>query len=191
MVVDIHTLFEGGVDYQELGVLVPLDLLWGDEYEVGGEADSAHGDIDVALQPSAVIFAGLDDEKIQVGVRPHVSAGGGAEEDDPVRLGNLDDTRDYLVYDRVVRSAVLSYVFSCGCHGISESWCVLDSTEMSQYGQTCVRRATGRTARQKENGDVAKPSDDLRGPSWEDEGAHRRPIGQTPFPFQFVRLDGY
>ena len=66
MVVDIQTLFEGRVDYQELGVLVLLDLLWGDEYEVGGEADSAHSDIDVALQPSAVVFAGLDDEKIQV-----------------------------------------------------------------------------------------------------------------------------
>ena len=56
MVVDIHTLFEGRVDWQELGVLVPLDLLRCDEYEVGGEADSAYGYIDVALQPSAVIL---------------------------------------------------------------------------------------------------------------------------------------
>ena len=66
MVVDIPALFQGWVDWQELGVLVLLDLLWGDEYEVGGEADSAHSDIDVALQPSAVVFGGLDDEKIQV-----------------------------------------------------------------------------------------------------------------------------
>ena len=145
MVVDIHTLFEGRVDYQELGVLVLLDLLWGDEYEVGGEADSAHGDIDVALQLSAVVFSGLDDEKVQVGVRPHIAPSGGAEEDDPVRLGNLDDAPDNLVNDCVVRSAVLSYVFSCGCHGVSESeWVnglyqdVAASANMCVKGETCI-----------------------------------------------------
>ena len=113
------------MDYQELGVLVLLDLLWCDEYEVGGEADSAHGDIYVALQPSAVIFAGLDDEKVQIRVRAHITTSGGAEQNDPVRLGNLDDAPDNLVNDCVVGSAVLSYVFSCYCHGASElEWVV-------------------------------------------------------------------
>ena len=79
MVVNVDSLFEGRVNWQELGVLVSLDLLRCDEYEVGGEAYSAHGDIDVALQPSAVIFAGLDHEKFQIRVRPHIATSGGAE----------------------------------------------------------------------------------------------------------------
>ena len=46
---------------------------------------------------------------------------GGAEQNDPVWLGNLDDAPNYLVCGCVVGSAVLSYVLSCGCHGVSES----------------------------------------------------------------------
>ena len=121
MVVHVYALFEGWVDDEELGVLVLLDLLWCDKYEVGGEAYSAHGDIDVALQLSAVILAGLDDEKVQIRVRPHIATSGGAEEDDPVRFSNLDDAPDNLVNDCVVGSAVLCYVFSRGCHGVLES----------------------------------------------------------------------
>ena len=58
MVVDIPALFQGWVDWQELGVLVSLDLLWGDEYEVGGEADSAHSYLSSVLNSSEklVIF---------------------------------------------------------------------------------------------------------------------------------------
>ena len=77
MVVHFYALFEGWVDDEELGVLVSLDLLGCDEYEVGGEADSAHGNVDVALQPNAVILAGLDDEKVQIRVRPHIVTSGG------------------------------------------------------------------------------------------------------------------
>ena len=122
MVVHVYALFEGWVDDEELGVLVLLDLLWCDKYEVGGEAYSVHGDIDVALQPSAVTFAGLDHEKVQIRVRPHIATSGGAEQNDPVRFSNLDDAPDNLVDDAIIGSAVLSYVFSRGCHGVSESW---------------------------------------------------------------------
>ena len=64
---------------------------------------------------------------------PHLYASANQlpEEDDPVRLGNLDDAPDYFINDAVVRFTMLSYVFSRGCHGVSESRCVRDYIKYS------------------------------------------------------------
>ena len=58
----------------------------------------------------------------RLGVEFHkrVLTADGAEHNDPIRLGDLDDTPCYLVNDCVVRSAVLSDVFICGCHGFQK-----------------------------------------------------------------------
>jgi hypothetical protein len=58
---------------------------------------------------SAVVVAGLDDQEIQVAVRSRLAAGGGAEEDNPLRRGEPDDAADDLGQCARSRSGVLRW----------------------------------------------------------------------------------
>ena len=78
-----------------MAILVALYIRRRDQNRINRDAHPVH--LLVNLGPEIRIAALLDDEEIYVAVPRHVASGGGAEENNPLRLRDLHDAPDDVI----------------------------------------------------------------------------------------------
>ncbi len=83
--------------------LVPqiLDVLRSDDQHVDWNWNTEQAAVDFARESPPMLDSGLDDEQVQVTIGAHLTANRGTEENDLIRLGDVDDTSNDLGKERI------------------------------------------------------------------------------------------
>src|SRR2546430_1162232 len=87
------------MNHQVRRIAVALDLLRGHDDNIDRRFLAAKVTINARSEPPTMELTALDDQKIDVAVRPHLPAGRRAEQDDLVRLRRLDHAADDVAED--------------------------------------------------------------------------------------------